>query len=111
MDLAVEVRRSRRRTRTVSARYDGGRLIVSIPDRMTRAQERAWVEKMREDFLRKRAKARPTDEALHQRARALSRQYLRGRAVPLSVRWVTNQNSRWGSCTPAEGTIRLSHRL
>ena len=30
---------------------------------------------------------------------------------PTSVRWVTNQNTRWGSCTPAEGSIRLSHRL
>ncbi len=27
------------------------------------------------------------------------------------MRWVTNQNTRWGSCTPSEGTIRLSHRL
>ena len=22
-----------------------------------------------------------------------------------------NQNSRWGSCTPASGTIRITHRL
>ena len=29
----------------------------------------------------------------------------------VSLRWVTNQNSRWGSCTPVEGTIRISHRL
>ena len=37
--------------------------------------------------------------------------YLGGRAVPTSVRWVSNQNSRWGSATPAEGTIRLSDKL
>ena len=24
---------------------------------------------------------------------------------------MTNQNSRWGSATPSEGTIRLSHKL
>ena len=35
-------------------------------------------------------------------------EYLDGRAVPSSVRWVSNQRSRWGSCTPAEGSIRLS---
>ena len=40
-----------------------------------------------------------------------SEQYLDGRASPESVRWVTNQNTRWGSCTPGEGSIRLSHRL
>jgi predicted metal-dependent hydrolase len=30
---------------------------------------------------------------------------------PTSVRWVDNQRNRWGSCTPADGTIRLSRRL
>ena len=41
----------------------------------------------------------------------LSERYLSGRARPVSVRWVTNQNSRWGSCTPSDRTIRLSHKL
>jgi predicted metal-dependent hydrolase len=27
------------------------------------------------------------------------------------VRWVGNQQSRWGSCTPGDRTIRLSQRL
>jgi predicted metal-dependent hydrolase len=45
------------------------------------------------------------------RARDLSAAHLGGRAVPVSVRWVENQNRRWGSCTPADGTIRLSGRL
>jgi predicted metal-dependent hydrolase len=31
--------------------------------------------------------------------------------VPTSVRWVDNMNSRWGSCTTGERTIRLSDRL
>ena len=30
---------------------------------------------------------------------------------PTSVRWVDNMNARWGSCTPVDGTIRLSRRL
>ncbi len=34
-----------------------------------------------------------------------------GSPKPTSVRWVTNQGSRWGSCTPVDGTIRLSDRL
>ena len=52
-----------------------------------------------------------SDSDLEQRALALSREHLGGRAVPASVRWVSNQNSRWGSCTPAEGSIRLSDKL
>ena len=30
---------------------------------------------------------------------------------PASVRWADNQLSRWGSCTPSDGTIRVSSRL
>jgi predicted metal-dependent hydrolase len=30
---------------------------------------------------------------------------------PKSIRWSTNQNSLWGSCTPADATIRISARL
>ncbi|GEC07401.1 metal-dependent hydrolase [Streptomyces spinoverrucosus] len=51
------------------------------------------------------------DSELTERAERLSAQYFDGRARPTSVRWVTNQNTRWGSCTPSEGSIRLSHRL
>lgn len=46
-----------------------------------------------------------------QRATELSAMYLNGRAVPATVRWVSNQNSRWGSATPADKSIRLSMKL
>lgn len=45
------------------------------------------------------------------RAARLSERYLDGAASPRSVRWVENQRARWGSCTPEDGSIRLSHRL
>src|SRR5690606_2139426 len=69
------------------------------------------------DGLKKRLRRRgagsvpQTDELLEKRARELNRKYFDGRLKWQSVRYVTNQNSRFGSCTPADGTIRLSHRL
>lgn len=60
---------------------------------------------------RSEQRRRPDDDALAVRASQLSSRYLDGRALPASVRWVTNQNSRWGSCTPLDRTIRLSARL
>ena len=54
---------------------------------------------------------RPSDEQLADRAAELSAHHLGGLARPTSVRWVTNQHSRWGSCTPADATIRISDRL
>ncbi|MGZ4592935.1 MAG: M48 metallopeptidase family protein [Actinomycetes bacterium] len=107
----VEVRRSARRRRTVSAYRDGERTVVLIPARMSRAEERRWVTLMLERLARQDRKLRPGDGELAARAAGLSRRFLEGRAHPASVRWVTNQGSRWGSCTPSDGTIRLSDRL
>jgi predicted metal-dependent hydrolase len=107
----VDVRRSARRRRTVSAYRDGDRTVVLIPARMSRAEERQWVAVMLERLARQDARLRPSDDELLARARELSRRHLGGRARPTSVRWVTNQGSRWGSCTPVDGTVRLSTRL
>ncbi|WP_374207992.1 M48 family metallopeptidase [Streptomyces sp. MUM 203J] len=107
----VEVRRSSRRRRTVSAYREGDRTIVLIPARMSEAEERRWVDVMLDKLAAQESKRLLGDSELAGRAERLAAQYLEGRARPASVRWVTNQNTRWGSCTPAEGSIRLSHRL
>ncbi|MEU6240023.1 M48 family metallopeptidase [Streptomyces sp. NPDC047024] len=108
---AIEVRRSARRRRTVSAYREGDRTVILIPARMSEAEERRWVTVMLDKLAAQENKRVPGDAELTARAERLSAQYFDGRARPASVRWVTNQNTRWGSCTPAEGSIRLSHRL
>lgn len=107
----VEVRRSKRRRRTVSAYRDGDRIVVMIPASLSRAEEAEWVETMVARLEKSERRRRPTDEVLLQRALGLSDRYLGGLATPESVRWVENQKSRWGSCTPGDRTIRLSARL
>jgi metallopeptidase YgjP-like protein len=108
---AVEVRRSARRSQTVSAYRDGDRTVVLLPARMSQAEEKRWIGVMLERLAAQERRRRPSDEDLVTRARALSTRYLDGRAEPASVRWVDNQNTRWGSCTPIDATIRLSSRL
>jgi predicted metal-dependent hydrolase len=107
----VEVVRSDRRRRTVSAYRQDGRLVVLVPARMSRAEEDRWVTSMADRLAKKDARRRPGDDQLEQRAAQLSARWLEGRARPASVRWTTRQGSRWGSCTPADGTVRLSSRL
>ena len=107
----IEVRRSRRRRRTVSAYRDGGRTIVLIPSRFSADEERAWVEAMMRKLAAGDKRRRPSDQQLLERAAELSRRYLGGLAKPVSIAWVTNQSSRWGSCTPGDGTIRISVRV
>ena len=102
MMTSVEVRRSRRRTATVSAYRDGERTVVAIPARFSRAQEREWVAKMLARLEDKERRRRPSDAELVQRARELSERYLDGRAHPTSVSW---------SCTLVDGSIRISTRV
>ncbi|WP_141014007.1 M48 metallopeptidase family protein [Nocardioides sambongensis] len=59
----------------------------------------------------RRRRAQVGDVVLMARARDLSDRYLGGLPQPESVRWVSNQRARWGSCTPGDRSIRLSERL
>src|SRR4029079_13452726 len=93
---AVDVRRSSRRRRTVSAYRDGDRIVVLIPARFSRAQEGVWVAEMvsrlpsSENVGRRRA-ARQSDAALKARCRALSDRYLDGQAAPTRARLVQSE--------------------
>jgi predicted metal-dependent hydrolase len=107
----VEVRRSKRRRRTVSAYRDGDRVVVMIPASLSRKEEAEWVEIMLARLERSEKRRKPSDTDLMKRAKDLNDRYLGGLAVPETVRWVDNQQSRWGSCTPGDRTIRLSARL
>jgi predicted metal-dependent hydrolase len=110
----VEVRRSPRRRRTVSAYREGERVVVLIPAQFSRAEEREWVGRMLERLDARDQRARRTDSELQVRAQRLAARFLPDHpdaARSASVRWVQNQNGRWGSCTPADRTIRISHRV
>jgi len=107
----VEVRRSKRRRRTVSAYREGERIVVLIPASLSRKEEAEWVETMVARIEKAEQKSLLSDDDLLERALRLSDRWLGGMASPASVRWVSNQNSRWGSCTPGDRTIRLSERL
>lgn len=110
----VEVRRSARRRRTVTAYRESGRTVVLIPAAFSPAEERRWVAQMVAKLQTREERRRRSlggDDELMVRARALSAAHLDGLAEPASVRWVDNQQRRWGSCTPADRSIRLSSRL
>lgn len=113
----VEVRRSARRRRTLTVFREQGRLVAVVPARLSAAQERTLLPPLVDRFLRREAgRVLPAGEdELAARAGALYEKHLAartGRPLPaFSVRWVTNQQRRWGSCSPDSGAIRLSARL
>lgn len=108
----VLVSRSARRRRTVSITRRGGDLVVAVPASMRRREEAHWVRRMVETMARKEQRgAGRSDEELARRAEALRERYLPEAPAPRSVTWSSRQHTRWGSCTSAEGAIRISDRL
>lgn len=104
--LEVRVVRSSRRTKTAEARMKGAILEVLIPARLSPNEEFEMIEHFRAKFERRR------EASLHDlrvRSDLLAEHYDLPR--PASIRWVSNQRQRWGSCTPTDGSIRLSDRL
>lgn len=104
--MEVVVVRSARRRKTVSAQVVDGVVRISVPDNLPPEEEARHVEALRRRMERRQA-AELVD--LEARAATLASRYGLGR--PASIRWVGNQELRWGSCTPGDRTIRISTRL
>ena len=107
----IEVRRSTRRRRTVSAFREGTTIVVAIPARMSKRDEAQVVPEMVAKVERAERKLRPGDSELDERAAKLSKELFGGLARPSSVRWSSQMQQRWGSCTLDDASIRISTRL
>lgn len=91
---------------------EGDTFVVLMPAGLSAQQEEKHVDQLLTRVQRAESKRRlQQEEDLMGRALSLSRRYLDGRARPTSIRWVTNQRQRWGSCSSATGAIRLSTRM
>lgn len=61
-------------------------------------------------MLRRLGRRRASEQVdLAQRAESVAARY--GLKRPSRIRWVDNQQKRWGSCTPANSEVRISNRL
>ncbi len=111
-DLEIEFVRSSRRRRTVSARVQGNRLIVQVPAGLAPSEEQEWAERLGSRILRaQRRRTLNSDRDLERRAQELNARYFAGRLRVADVRYVTNQNGRFGSCSPGRATIRIADRV
>lgn len=108
----IVVIRSTRRKRNIAAYRQGGQIIVSIPARLSKADERAVVPEMVAKIRASEA-ARTIDESVlsTRTVDLLARWAPEITERPTSVAWKRAMNERWGSCTSVDGTIRISERL
>lgn len=107
----ILVIRSPRRKRNISAYRQGGRIIVSIPARMSKADERAIVPEMIAKIRSQESQRTPSEKRLmertHELLAALAPEIF---SRPVSITW-RPMRERWGSCTSVDRTIRISDRL
>jgi len=107
----ILVIRSTRRKKSASAYRQGGRIVISLPARMSKAEEAQVVPELIA-IIRGREDAKtPTEEALSERIDTLLSELAPEITLrPLSVTWRA-MRERWGSCTSVDRTIRISDRL
>ncbi len=109
-EIEVEVRSSARRRRSSTAFWSGDRIVVVLPGTLPAARQEEVVNGLVARVLARRPRAAASDQELEARAALLADRYVDG-VLPDSIRWVTNQRLRWGSCSPLSRDIRLNHRL
>lgn len=109
--MEIRVIRSKKRRKTVQAREVDGALEILAPARMSDKELAPYIVNLKERIQRRGKKSELDDAALEKRAHRLNKRYFNDRINWESIRWVTNQTKRHGSCTPRRGTIRISHRI
>lgn len=110
-DWPIKIIRSQKRRKTVGAQLKEGQLVIRAPARMSDAELAPIIENLKQRMARKTRPVAESDEVLAQRAQRLNKRYFDGKLRWQSIRYVTNQTTRYGSCTPAHGTIRISDRV
>ena len=107
----IIVIRSTRRKKNISAYRQGGRIVVSIPARMSKADERAMIPEMVAKIRAQEAAATMSEEGLATMVDQLLTELAPEIVLrPSTITWRA-MRERWGSCTSTDRTIRISDRL
>lgn len=110
--MKVRIVRSRRRTRTVSARLVRDTLLVRAPEGLPAERLEAFVARFKERIRRRRlGEEMNRDGALDARARLLAARYLPPALPPFAAEYSPSQESVFGCCNRRTGRILVSHRV
>jgi predicted metal-dependent hydrolase len=107
----IEIIRSKKRKSTVQAKFANEKLCIYLPCGMTESEEKKWIDRMIKWGQRHQKRKNLNDDGvLSKRAQELNKKYFNG-SLDFSIKFVTNQNTRFGSCTSANKSIRISDRI
>lgn len=106
----ITIRLSTRRKKTVAVREEGEGFLVMSPAAIGEAELRRISVELVGKALKSRRQTMGNKE-LAARAAQLNDKYLDGRATIGEIKFVTNMNTRWGSCSVQSKRIRIAHQL
>lgn len=106
----VSIRLSARRKKTVAVREEGDGFLIRAPATIGEAELRRISVELVGKALSSRRHTIGNNE-LAERAAQLNNKYLGGRATVKEIKFVTNMNTRWGSCSVQSKRIRIAHQL
>lgn len=106
----ITIRLSTRRKKTVAVREEGDGFLVMSPAAIGEAELRRISVELVGKALKSRRQTMGNKE-LAARAVQLNDKYLGGRATIGEIKFVTNMNTRWGSCSVQSKRIRIAHQL
>lgn len=107
----VEIRRSKRRSKTIGSLLEGETIVLVLPWRYPVRGNEAQLASLITRLERKIGSVRAGALDLEERCRELTARYFADDVLPASVRWVGNQHTLWGSTTSVTREIRISDRL
>jgi len=110
--MEIEIKRSRKRKRTVSAKVLGNVIQISAPQNIPEEQLEEIISSLKkriEKQIEKRNLA--SDKNLGKIVQDLNRKYFDGKIEVKSIEYSTNQDKIFGSCSSHEKRICISHRL
>jgi predicted metal-dependent hydrolase len=110
--MEINIIRSERRKKTVSARLVEGGMVVSAPASMSSERLEVIIAGFRARFRRRKIREELNmGSDLLARSRALHEKFFDGRLRLVSIEYAADQESTFGCCNHRTGRIRISHRV
>jgi hypothetical protein len=114
--IQVDLRRDKRLKKTSRwERLPDGKLLLRIPHRLPRYKVSSLLEQIANQLDKTTIiHAQRTDSDLQQRAELINQKHFNGSIQWNAIRWVSNMQSRLGSCTrggSTDGQIRISNKI
>jgi hypothetical protein len=108
----VKILRSKKRSRSVSARLVKDILVIRAPENMPETRLQEVIAGLKARIERKRLKEELNkNENLASRAEKFNKRFFENKLKINSIEYVTGQKSKFGCCNFRAGSIRISHRI